>query len=217
MNEECISVDLDNSVDPKYAESSFVSNASASLTHISPTMMTNNYKVGVTNQQQLLREKIRQKELFVAECVNVDSITTGHEVTDIACANLDTNSIGNQTRIDLTNCFGESRLPLSNLKTTGFDDESVLMLCSKESNVNPGLAMDASVNKEGNNNVSAISDGTLLCHDVSDMCSKQFCPLDLLSSDTSVCSEPPQIVKCMTSVKRLIPIHTDSLLHTPSV
>ena len=65
------------------------------LTPNSPTMMTNNYKVGVTHQQQLLREKIRQRELFDAERVNVDTITTGHEVTDIACANLDTNSIGN--------------------------------------------------------------------------------------------------------------------------
>ena len=120
--------------------------------------MTNNYKVGVTNQQQLLREKIRQKELFDAECVNVDTITTGHEVTDIACANLDTNSIGNQKRIDLTNCFEESTLPSSNLKTTGLDDESVLMLCLKESNINPGLAMVATINKEGHNKVSAISD-----------------------------------------------------------
>ena len=166
--------------------------------------MTNNYKVSVTNKQELLREKIRQKEIFDAECVNVDTITTDHEVTDIACANVDTNRMGIQKRIGLTKCLEDSTMPSSNLKTTGLNDDTVLMMCSKETNINPELALVATSNQ------------TLLCEDIPVMRSKEFCPLDLLSSDDSDCETQNQIAKSISPLKIFVPIHTNSLMHAPS-
>ena len=48
------------------------------------------------------------------------------------------------------------------------------------------------------------------------MRSKEFCPLEVLSSDDSDYETRNQIVKTISPLERLVPIHTNSLMHTPS-